>query len=146
MLLIPLLLTACLPEDAPGIAPETVSSDLVDDVPCEFLKGPPDLPAAEPTPAFRYIEEFDLLAAEVGSPFQLLDRSDYEAFRGSMKFNEYGQLTGYRYEVLRDALPAAEYQRAMDMIGRRPKDHEDYDCVKHGSCKRAAGYICTSSC
>jgi len=143
--LLALVSCALEPEPTPPLTVEPAEAS--DDVPCDLLKGPSEPPAAEPTPLFRYVEEFDLVVGYApGSPFLLLSPADYATFRGSMRFNEHGQLTSYRYDVLKAALSPEDFARAEEALGRREKDHTDYDCIKRATCETHSGRVCMSAC
>ena len=142
-----LALVSCAIEAEPTPPLTVEPAEASDGVPCDLLKGPPELPAAAPTPSWRYAEEFDLIVGYApGSPFLLLSQEDYGTFRDSMRFNEAGQITAYRYDVLQATLPPDEFRRAEEQLGRQPKDHADYDCIKRATCETHSGRVCMSAC
>lgn len=147
---IPFIFAACIAMEPDPVQDHPVAvetAEPTDDVPCDLLKGPPVLPAIEPTPIFRYAEEFDLVVGYAeGSPFLALSPGDYQIFRDSMRFNDAGQLTSYRYDVLKAALSPDEFAAAEAALGRRAKDHVDYDCIKRATCQGYAGRVCMSAC
>lgn len=140
------MLTACA-LDAPEAEPAV---DSTDGVPCDLLKGPPVLPETAPTPPWRYPEEFDLIVGYAeGSPFLQLAPEDYATFRDSMRFNDSGHLTSYRYDVLQAALSPDDFSRAEEALGRRKDDDNirDYYCSSRATCSRHSGSVCvTQNC
>jgi hypothetical protein len=106
------------------------------------------LPETPPTPPWRYAEEFDLIVGYAeGSPFLQLAPDEYEAFRASLRFNEVGGLTSYRYDVLQAALSPDDFAAAEDALGRRKDNLGDYYCSGRATCSRQSGSVCvTQNC